>query len=94
MESVRSPYVAICDGDDYFTDPLKLQLQADFLDAHKDCGLCFHVVRVVYEDFPEREHLYPPVEQLPRGIRTFYYLSDLIKRNLIQTNSAMYRWRF
>ncbi|MDR3362187.1 MAG: glycosyltransferase family 2 protein [Desulfovibrio sp.] len=90
----QSTYAAICDGDDYFTDPLKLQTQADFLDAHKDCGLCFHVVRVTYENQPERERLYPPVEELPRGIRPFYYLSDLIKCNLIQTNSVMYRWRF
>ena len=90
----RSPYVAICDGDDYFTDPNKLQMQADFLDAHPDCAICFHPVRVIYEDDPTRERFYPPLEELPRGVRQFYYLSDLIKCNLIQTNSVMYRWRF
>jgi glycosyltransferase involved in cell wall biosynthesis len=90
----RTEYVAICDGDDYFTDPGKLQTQVDFLDAHRDCALCFHPVRVTYEDDAERERIYPPVEELPRGVRLFYYLSDLIKCNLIQTNSVMYRWRF
>jgi hypothetical protein len=90
----RTKYAAVCDGDDYFIDPLKLQTQVDFLDEHKDCGLCFHVVRVTYEDEPERERLYPPVEELPRGVRPFYYLSDLVRCNIIQTNSVMYRWRF
>jgi glycosyltransferase involved in cell wall biosynthesis len=90
----RTEYVALCDGDDYLTDPAKLQIQADFLDEHKDCALCFHIVRVTYEDEPGKERLYPPVEELPRGIRPFYYLSDLVRCNIIQTNSVMYRWRF
>lgn len=90
----HSPYAALCDGDDYYTDPLKLQTQADFLDANPDCALCFHPVQVVYEDGSKPGHIYPPLEQLPRGIKPFYYLSDLLKCNLIQTNSVMYRWRF
>ena len=94
FEMARAPYVALCDGDDYFTDPDKLQKQADFLDAHADCALCFHPVLVQYEGEPGVHRFYPPVENLPRGMRPFYYLSDLIKCNLIQTNSVMYRWRF
>ena len=90
----HSPYAALCDGDDYYTDPLKLQTQADFLDAHPDCALCFHPVKVVYENDSKCEQIYPRFEQLPRGINPFYYLSDLLKCNLIQTNSVMYRWRF
>ncbi|MFT4301375.1 MAG: glycosyltransferase [Desulfovibrio sp.] len=94
FEMCRTEYAALCDGDDYFTDPSKLQTQVDFLDLHKNCALCFHPVKVVYEDGTERERIYPPVEELPRGIRPFYYLSDLLKCNLIQTNSVVYRWRF
>lgn len=89
----RSKYAALCDGDDYFTDPLKLQKQVDFLEAHPECSLCFHPVDVVYEDgSPSR--VYPPQEMLPGGIRTFYTIEDLLKANLAQTNSVMYRWRF
>ena len=89
----RSKYAALCDGDDYFTDPLKLQKQVDFLEAHPECGLCFHPVDVLYEDgSPSR--VYPPEELLPGGLRKFYTLKDLLFANLIQTNSVVYRWRF
>ena len=89
----RSKYVAICDGDDYFTDPFKLQKQVNFLETHTECGLCFHPVDVLYEDgTPPR--VYPPEDLLPGGIRRFYTINDLFFANIIQTNSVMYRWRF
>src|SRR5918993_30043 len=43
-------YIALLDGDDYWTSPHKLQRQAEFLDAHSECVLCFHKVAVVYQD--------------------------------------------
>ncbi len=87
-------YVAICDGDDYFIDPLKLQKQVDVLDSNPSAAVCFHPVQVVYEGEPSRTRTYPPESMLPRGVRPFYYLSDMFQGNLIQTNSVVYRWRF
>ncbi|MDL2207204.1 glycosyltransferase [Desulfovibrio sp. OttesenSCG-928-M16] len=94
FDMARTEYAALCDGDDYFSDPTKLQTQMDFLEANSDCSLCFHIARVIYEDNPERERIYPEVATLPGGLRPFYTLEDLIRYNFMQTNTVMYRWRF
>lgn len=45
----RGKYIAICEGDDYWTDPLKLQKQVDFLESHPDYSMCFHKAKTMYE---------------------------------------------
>ncbi len=42
----RGRYIAMCEGDDHWTDENKLQKQVDILEAHPDCSLVFHSARV------------------------------------------------
>ena len=79
-------YVALCEGDDCWTDPLKLQKQVEFLEAHRECSICFHDVMVVYEDQQRLSHRFCAPDQ--KEIST---LEDLLVRNFISTPSVMYR---
>lgn len=91
FQSCRSEYVALCDGDDYFTDPEKLRKQIDMLSGRPELSVCSHYAKIVYEDgrpsqtFPDRKTI---------GDRRDFTLADILQGNFMQTCSVMYRWRF
>lgn len=56
-ERNRAKYFANCEGDDYWTDSLKLQKQVDFLESNPDYVLCFHDCRLMKEGVLEERFL-------------------------------------
>lgn len=86
LRAAKGEYIAICEGDDYWTDENKLQRQVDFLEQNSEYSLCFHPVKVVYQNKEKKDSTYPD----PDKKRTFDTL-ELLKNNFIQTNSVVYR---
>ena len=44
LKKCKGKYIALCDGDDFWIDPLKLQKQFDYLETNSDVSLCYHKV--------------------------------------------------
>ena len=86
INAARGQYIAMLDGDDYWICDDKLQRQADFLDAHPECTMCFHNARVEYEDGSR-----PPWNWVPADQKPFATLEDMWMGNFIPMCSAMYR---
>lgn len=86
MEQAKGKYIALCEGDDFFTDPLKLQMQVDYMNSHPDCGLCFHPVLHFFENKAHGED-----SIFPSPGKTDFEFKDLLKTNICGTQSVMYR---
>lgn len=54
MAACTGEFVAFLEGDDYWTDPTKLQRQVNLLRAKPDAAFCFHDAEIVYEVAPPR----------------------------------------
>ena len=86
FEAVTGDYVALCEGDDYWTDPYKLKKQVKFLKKRTDCAMCFNSLLALFEHDQKKNFISP---KLTNDIFT---TRDLILSNFIANFSCcMYR---
>ena len=85
---IKGEYVALCDGDDYWTDPLKIQMQANILDQFSNIDICTHATEIVYSDSKKKKKLISPSKK-----NRIFSVEDVIcgGGGFVATNSIMYR---
>jgi glycosyltransferase involved in cell wall biosynthesis len=84
LENCTGKYIALLDGDDYWTDPLKLQKQVDFLEGNPEYSLCFTRAKMLNKG---KLNLHP----IPFN-KTVFLGEDLLKTyNFICTATVVFK---
>ena len=95
LKRCKGKYIALCDGDDYWTDVKKLQTQVKFLEANSDYIACFHNAKIInqnnevinFHEWPlNKEVNYENI--IMNGGGTFP-TAALVYRNVLKTNSFL-----
>lgn len=85
LPKAKGKYIAICEGDDYWTDPLKLQKQVMFLESHYDYSMCFHRAKLVSDIRYRKKLMCSEIEDRE------YDSTELFKTWTVPTASILFR---
>lgn len=85
----KGEYISLCEGDDYWTDPLKLQKQVDFLEQNSEYNLCFHNIQL----FNQESNSFSQ-DTITRNVSETTCVTELAKGNYIHTPSVVLRNNF
>lgn len=83
----KGSYISICEGDDYWINKNKLQIQYDFLQKNTEFSICFHDAKIDVAD-----HTLKHLAHKKQQIKTVFYLNDFIENNIIINCTVMYKW--
>lgn len=88
-------YIAICEGDDYWIDDLKLQKQVEYMETNPECTLSFHNAKVVSTDKKVLEESFLPKHYLYqfffKNKSCIYNTEDMILLDFAPTNSLIFK---
>lgn len=81
----RGKYIALCEGDDYWTDPYKLQKQVDFMEANPDYSMCFHSATEMFERHSDKNRLFSKIDDRE------YTALEIYNHWIIPTASVLFK---
>lgn len=91
LQDGRGTYIAICEGDDYWIDPLKLQKQVDFLEKHSEYVLSHTSIKYYYQS----QHFFISSKDIEINSKIqekgYILREDILSSYRIQTASVVYR---